>query len=302
MVTFSVSQISAAEDLWVGKMVITKEPGIRINVTAEDGRVVDLGVLDRVVYPVINEQGPWIQVRQYGVEGWFLKEKAVLLDEAPEYFNQRTKDNPGDDRAWNVRGAAWRRLGQRDRAIQDMTESIRLAPDNPAWHNNRGLAYHNKKEEDRAIADYTEAIRLDPTDFVAYYNRGNAFRSKKEYARALADYQEAVRLNPRDPNPHNGLAWVWATCPIDNMRNGKKAVEEAKIACELTDYHRAADFGTLAAAYAEAGQFEDAGKWQRKALDDAGYIRTHGEQGREMQKLFAENKPYREKHGEVASK
>jgi tetratricopeptide (TPR) repeat protein len=302
VLTFSVSELSAAEGLWVGKMVITKEPGIRISVTAEDGRVIDLGVLDRVVYPVINEQGPWIQVRQYGVEGWLLKEKAVLLDEAPAYFLQRIQTNSGDDRAWAMRGVAWRRLGQPDRAVQDITESIRLAPDSPGWHNNRGLVYHNKKDPDGAIAEYTEAIRLDPTDSIAHYNRGNAFRSKKEYARALTDYQEAVRLDPRDPNPHNGLAWVWATCPQDNMRDGKRAVEEAKIACELTGYHRASDLGTLAAAYAEAGQFEEAGKWQRKALDDAGYSRTHGEQGREMQKLFAENKPYREKHGEVVSR
>jgi tetratricopeptide (TPR) repeat protein len=289
---FSGSRLSAQE--WVGKVVVTKEPGVRISVTAEDGGVVDLGVLDRVVYPVINEQGPWIMVRQYGVEGWLLKEKAVLLDEAPGYFTQKIRDNPSDDRAWAARGAAWRRLGNLENALQDMAESIRLNPENPAWHNNRALVFHNKNAQDRAIADYTEAIRLDPTDFVAYYNRGNAFRSKKDYARAQADYLEAVRLNPRDPNPYNGLAWIWATCPVSEMRDGKKAVEYAKKACELMDYHRADDLGTLAAAYAEAGQFEEAGKWQRKANDDADYVRTYGEAGKDRLKLYDQKRPYRE--------
>jgi tetratricopeptide (TPR) repeat protein len=289
------TSLAAENDLWVGKVVVTKEPGLRISNTAEDGRQVDLGVLDRIVYPVINEQGPWIMVRQYGVEGWFLKENAVLLDEAPAYFTQRIQQASSDDRAWAVRGAAWRRKGAWDNAVQDMTESIRLAPENPAWHNNRGLVFHNKKDEDRAIADYTEAIRLDPRDDVAYYNRGNAYRSKKDYGRAINDYLEAVRLNPRDPNPYNGLAWVWATCPVDTIRDGKKAIQYAKTACELKDYHRADDLGTLAAAYAEAGQFDDARKWQRKALDDADYARTYGEQAREMFKLFDQRKPYREK-------
>jgi tetratricopeptide (TPR) repeat protein len=295
LLTFSVTPTSAAGgDLWVGKMVIPKEAGVQISVTTQDDRVVDLGVLDRVVYRVINEQGPWIMVQQYGVEGWFLKEKAVLVDDATGYFSEKITANPSDDRAWAARGAAWRRKAALDNAIQDMTESIRLAPENPAWHNNRGLAFHNKKDHDRAIANYTEAIRLDPTDSVAYYNRGNGYRSKQDYARAQADYLEALRLNPKDPNPHNGLAWLLATCPVNEMRDGRKAVEYAKRACELTDYHRASDLGTLAAAYAEAGQFEEATKWQRQANDDADYVKIYGAQASLRYKLYADRKPYRE--------
>jgi tetratricopeptide (TPR) repeat protein len=295
--TPSVTPTWAAEgDLWVGKMIIPKEAGVHISITSPDDRVVDLGVLDRVVYRVINEQGPWIMVQQYGVEGWLLKEKATMLHDATAYFSERISANPSDDRAW----AAWRRKVALDNAIQDTTESIRLGPDNPAWHNNRGLAYHNKKDHDRAIADYTEAIRLDPTDSVAYYNRANAYRSKQDYARAQADYLEALRLNPKDPNPYNGVAWLWATCPIDEMRNGQRSIEYAKRACELKDYHRAEDLGTLAAAYAEAGQFEEATKWQRKANDDADYVKRYGEQPRMLYQIYAEHKPYRENGRKVA--
>ena len=94
----------------------------------------------------------------------------------------------------------WRDKGDRDRAIADFNEAIRLDPDpkDARAYNNRGLAWRNKGDLDRAIADYSEAIRLDPKYAFAYNNRGFAWRDKDDLDRAIADYTEALRLEPKN--------------------------------------------------------------------------------------------------------
>jgi lipoprotein NlpI len=66
-------------------------------------------------------------------------------------------------------------------------------------HFNRGTFYLRKGEADRAIADLTQTLRFDPGDVVAFNRRGEAYSHKADFTRALADYDEAVRLNPRYP-------------------------------------------------------------------------------------------------------
>jgi tetratricopeptide (TPR) repeat protein len=148
--------------------------------------------------------------------------------------------------------------------------------------------------------DYDEAVRLlrlylkDHKDPAAYSARGLAFYQKKEYEKAITDYSEAIRLNPTDARTINNLAWVLATCPDDKVRDGKRAIECATKACGLSNWR---DFGyvdTLAAAYAEAGNFKDAVQWQKKALDLDIEDKENLEQAQQRLKLYEQGKPYRE--------
>ena len=98
-----------------------------------------------------------------------------------------------------------------------------------------------------------------------YGDRGRAWYMQGAYDEALADLDKAIRLDAGVSRFHSLRAWIQATCPVERLRNGPAAVTSARRACELTEWKRPNPLGTLAAAYAEAGDFERAVEFQQKA-------------------------------------
>jgi hypothetical protein len=88
----------------------------------------------------------------------------------------------------------------------------------------------------------------------------------RDYRRALAVYDELARTYPHLVEAHSRSAWLRATGPDAQYRDGKLAVESARRACELTNWHNPAEMEVLAAACAEAGDFGSAVIWQEKVL------------------------------------
>jgi tetratricopeptide (TPR) repeat protein len=181
-----------------------------------------------------------------------------------------------------------------DAAIAEFTKVIRLDPASYAAYHNRANANAQKQEYAKAIADYSEAILLHPRSFDSYMGRGASRAKMNEYGEAIADYIEAVRLNPKSAPANTSLAWALATCPKDDLRDGKRAVRHATSACETNAWKNANDLENLAAAYAECGNFDLAIRWQRSALDAGATGLQNKENSLQRLKLYQERKPYRE--------
>jgi hypothetical protein len=77
------------------------------------------------------------------------------------------------------------------------------------------------------------------------------------------------------------------------LRDGKKAVEHATKACELTGWNEATSLDNLAAAYAECRDFTMAVMWQKKALE-LGFPDKEKVKARQRLKLYEAGKPYRD--------
>src|SRR5262249_6279489 len=150
----------------------------------------------------------------------------------------------------------------------------------PAHLASRAGARFALKEYDLAVADYSEAIaRLKGGE--AYLDdsgdegeagrtrgrlwavrwtcaRAECYAAKQAFDKSVADYLEALRLDPKDFATLNSLAWLLSTCVDSHVRDGRKALELAARACELTAYRNHLCLDTLAAACAEAGDYTGA--------------------------------------------
>jgi Tfp pilus assembly protein PilF len=217
-------------------------------------------------------------------------------DKAIRDFDEAIRLDPKLSVAFINRGVAWSEKGQHRKAIKDFDEAIQIGGFN-AWlaFTSRALSWHDMGQYDKAIADFSEAIRRVPNAWT-YCDRAATWLRKEEYGNAIKDYDLAVRDTPYYAEAHERKAWLLATCRLEKYRDGKTAVESAKKACELTKWKQTHYMSTLAAACAEAGQFNEAVKWQKKALADmdSALDKTEAEQARKRLKLYEESKPYRD--------
>ena len=171
-----------------------------------------------------------------------------------------------NSRIFFFRAKAQYYLKDYDKAIADYNKAIELNPNLDAAYNNRGSSYGKKGDYAKAFDDYNKSIRINNKNDSAFLNRGNIYYKQGDYDKAIEDYTKAIQLNSRNDSAYNNLAGLLATCADAKYRNGARAVEFAKKATELSPNNFEIS-DTLAAAYAQAGRFEDAVKTQEKAIE-----------------------------------
>jgi tetratricopeptide (TPR) repeat protein len=201
--------------------------------------------------------------------------------------------DPKSALAFIGRGISRASVKQSSKAIADFSEAIWLDPLAIAAYDSRGLAWCAKKEFAKAIVDFNMAIRLDSHHCLAYCHRGDAWAALHKFDKALAGFNQAIQIDETFAVAHGSRAWICSTCPDAKYRDAKSAVASATRACELTEWREAALLDVLAAAYAEAGDFESAVKWQ----NTANTIHRDDEEktlGQSRLRLFEQKKPVRD--------
>ena len=251
------------------------------------------------------------------------------LDEAAEHFRTAIQINPTYDDALNNLARFLAERGQLDEAKARLETLLQRNPHHPRAHRNLGHVLFAQGNVVDGAAHYGTAQRLRPDDgdtpgdlttalislpasqatlphLAGALNLlpsaemraqvAGAWAGQGKFLYAVQAYRAALALQPEAPEVLNNLAWLLATCPEASSRDGREAVQLAKRACDLTQFQRTVLVGTLAAAYAEAGRFDEAVATAQKAgaLAAESGDEALARKNQELLDQYRSGRPYRE--------
>jgi tetratricopeptide (TPR) repeat protein len=214
------------------------------------------------------------------------------LDGAIAHLSEALRITPEFPDTENSLGMALGSKGRYEEALAHFRSAVRQQPRSAMAQYNLGFALVSLGRTDEAIAAYEAALRIDPDQFVANQKLGIALGSKGRTAKALAHLEKALALRPEDAETRralavteilegrveegiahyrelleadpgdldalNNIAWIRAAHAEAAHRDGREAVALAERARDRSPEENEVLFDTLAAAYAEAGRFEEA--------------------------------------------
>lgn len=253
--------------------------------------------------------------------------EAGKVDEAIGYLKEALGMQPDLPTTLSLLGTALAAKGETKEALAYLEESLRLDPDNSMVHGNIGAILTREGRSEEALRRYEQGAQADPGNADALFNLADALRARRQGARAIeryeqglridpdnaqvryslaatyyeagdsaravAQYSEALRLAPDMLPALNNLAFLRATSPDPSLRNGAEAIRLASRACQLTERKRPRPLSTLAAAYAEAGQFPLAVQTAEEALSLALADKPMAEDIRQKLALYKVGQPCR---------
>ena len=231
----------------------------------------------------------------YGNLGLALQ-KQGHYKEAFKNFQQALRLNPDYYEALNDLGTLYAMASRYDEAIGYYRRANRSRPNSFDTLKNLGSALAATGQFDEAIADYRQAIQISPNHPEAFVYLGMTLGQAGRDREAVEAYRAALKLNPDLPEALNNLALILATSSDDGLRNGPEAVQLAGRACQLTQLRQPLFIETLAAAYAEAGRFQEAQAAEAAAeqLATAAGLTDQAERDQRLLERFRAGQPLRE--------
>jgi tetratricopeptide (TPR) repeat protein len=167
-------------------------------------------------------------------------------------------------------GGALAKVGRLDEALVELRKALESNPKYAPAHYNMGLVLSQRGDARGAVREWQSALDLNPKYPEAHDSLGEALYAQGRTAEALAHWRGAIGLQPSDAQALRWAAWVLATAPDAAIRDGGEALAFAVRAVQLSGGNDARTLDTLAAAYAEKGQFAEAAATARRAQARAG--------------------------------
>jgi protein O-mannosyl-transferase len=227
--------------------------------------------------------------------GLALFDRGQVAD-AIAHYQKALQVAPADPNTHYNFGLALQRTGRTAEAIAEYQKALQLRPDAAEFHNNLAAALQQQGHLEEAIAHYQQSLAQKPDNPAARFNFGTALEEQGRLPEAIAEWRAAVQLAPDQPRFLNQLALVLATSSASSLRNGPEAVALAQQAEQICEGQEPAVLSTLAAAYAEAGQFANAveAAGRAEALAAARGDTKMRDLCRTRQKLYKSGLPYHE--------
>jgi tetratricopeptide (TPR) repeat protein len=256
--------------------------------------------------------------------------KQKKYEQAAAEYKAALALNPDSALAHNDLGKLLHTQGRLDEAIDHYSAALKINPNLAPAHNNLGVILLQQGRISEALVHLKEAVRLRPGDVESDYNLARALNQEQKWSEAVEIFSRLAPHAPDDSELHSqfalalahcgktreamshyahallrqpdlaealdGLAWILSTNPHSEFRNGQQAIPMAERACELTAEKDPEKLRTLAAAYAEAGRFEDATAKAQKAdqLARAAGQQELAESCRRLLESFAAGTAWRE--------
>jgi tetratricopeptide (TPR) repeat protein len=221
------------------------------------------------------------------------------VEEAVAQFGEATGLKPDFAEARVNLGSALARQGKLDEALAQLREALESDPGSAPAHYNLGLILNQRGDAPGAIGEWRKALDLDPKYAEAHVSLGDALDAQGQTAEAVAHWRAGIELQPGDAVALQRAAWALATSPDTAIRNGAEALAFAVRAVQITGGGDARVLDTLAAAYAEKGQFADAALAARRAQAKASQENQPelADAIRARIALYEAGKPFRDREG-----
>jgi tetratricopeptide (TPR) repeat protein len=237
-----------------------------------------------------QEPGDW-----YYVLAILLRDQQQI-DESVEAFRKAIDYRQNDFRFRRDFASLLAMIGQLDESAEQLLQALRINSQDVSAQRQLAFIRMAQGDSSAAIDAFTNVLKAQPKDVACWYNLGNAYRADGQLEKALEMYRHTLEIQPQMTLAANNLAWILATHPRADLRDGAAAVKWAEQVCEQTNHGQPSFLDTLACAYAETGEFDKAVATAAKAvqmLTEKGQAAAAATIQARLE-IFRQNQPFRD--------